>query len=211
MKFPYKRQTIIGLCLGMSFWLLPGGAVSAAPVESPSVPLMLAQAQTAKAEIIELYYFTVPKFDAIMSDSWDAIAIIGKENPDAVIKLGNDMLESPENLSPQVKAKIEVTVQKAKEHKRTGAAIDPDQHAKEMEYAETNIVPRIEQNVRQLYTGAKPLILKLARKDPQDAQKFCHILQNFLPTMKEILPAETLASYEKMYSDLEGQIKDMHK
>lgn len=211
MKLPFNRQTVIGLCLGTAVCLLPGAAVSAAPAEPPSAPLMLAQAESAEAEALELYNLMNLKINEIMSDVWEAIEAAGQDNPDALIKIGSDIINPPENLSPQLISKIKASMQKAKEQKRNGVTIDPEQQAKDLEAVEKRVIPRIEQNARQLYTGAKPLILKLAQNDPESAAEVCRILQEFLPALNDVLPAETMASYKKMYDDLEDRIEDMNK
>ena len=211
MKLPFNRQTVIGLCLGTAVCLLPGAAVSAAPAELTSAPLMLAQAESAEAEALELYDFINLRIDEIMSDVWEAIEVAGQDDPDAVIKLGSEIINPPNNLSPQLISRIKASIQKAKEQKRNGVTVDPEQHARDIEAVGKIIIPRIEQNARQLYTGAKPLILKLAQKDPKTAEEFCQLMQEFLPSLDDVLPAATQASYKKMYNDLEDRIKDINK
>ena len=114
-------------------------------------------------------------------------------------------------LSPQLKAKIAASVQKAKQQKQKGVTVDPDTYEKQCEAAEKKLRPRLQQLTQQLYVGAKPRLIKLANSDPNTAYSFCNILLQFIAVTEGFIPQQTQSMYTNMYTDLQKQIVERIK
>ena len=179
------------------------------PAASTTETTLTAQSN-ADAEILAVAEFALSKLNESLLIVWDYYAIAYPLDPDEVIKQGNQMLNQ-RGISQQVKAKAIPIMQKAKALKQSGAPVNYAELQAKANAADKRLSPRFEKVINELFTGAKPRILRLAKKDPNAAIEVSSILQQmlYMPEAQYFMPKARLNHYQDMYNNLLMDIDQM--
>lgn len=210
MRLSAKCKTLASAFLGTAFLCFPSSSAVSMPVDQPAPQILLAQNKAAVSDVEAVADYILPLMNDILLAMWDYLDEIGHGDPDTIISAGTQQMDTP-GLSPQLKAKIAASVQKAKQQKQKGVTVDPDTYEKQCEAAERRLRPRLQQLTQQLYVGAKPRLIKLANSDPNAAYSFCNILLQFIEVTEDFIPQQTQSMYTNMYTDLQKQIVERIK